>query len=83
MKNRMRTIVLLLFAISVIAGLAARRAGCHREITGRLPTGGAILPCSPVISRFMGGVPEGRTFFPHDRLRGYVDFSVAPSLQRA
>jgi hypothetical protein len=24
-------------------------------------------------------VPEGRTFFPHNWLRGYVDFAVAPS----
>jgi hypothetical protein len=24
------------------------------------------------------GVPEGRTFFPHDWIRGYVDYEVAP-----
>lgn len=75
MKNRIREIAFLLSALPAIAGLPAM-AG---DVTGSATVITASAAADPTPEPNSWGVPEGRTFFPHNWLRGYVDFSVAPS----
>lgn len=74
MKNRIREMVLLsaLLAFTALPALAQDATG-----TVALAAPAAAAP-APAPKPTSWGVPEGRTFFPHDWLRGYVDFSVAP-----
>jgi hypothetical protein len=79
LKNRIREIVLL----SALVAFAAHPAPAQ-DATGTLAVsthaaaaaepGAAATPKLPP-----WGVPEGKTFFPHNWVRGYVDFDVAPA----
>ena len=73
MKNRIRETVLLLSALLAIAGIPASR---------RTPRGPwrwpRQLPRQPSPCACFLGRARGPTFFPHNWLRGYVDFDVAP-----
>jgi hypothetical protein len=74
LKNRMRTTILLLSAILAIAAISARaqdEVGTATLATPSDPGAAAAKPPS-------WGVPAGRLLFPHDWLRGYADFEVAP-----
>ena len=64
----------LLSALPAIAGVPAMA----QDVTGSATVATASAAADPAPVPTSWGVPEGRTFFPHDWLRGYVDFSVAP-----
>ena len=70
MKNRLRETALL-SALMAITAFTARA----QDATGTVATPAtASLASSPI----SWGAPEGRFLFPHNWIRGYVDFSVAP-----
>ena len=78
MRNRIREIVLL----SAVAAFATHPA-LAQDATGTLavssPASAAADPgAAPAPKLPSWGAPEGRTFFPHNWVRGYVDFDVAP-----
>jgi len=72
--NRMRPTLLLLATILAIAGISARAQDATTTATLATPSD----PATPAPKPPSWGVPTGRMFFPHNWLRGYVDFSVAP-----
>jgi len=74
LKIRMRESVLLLCALLAVAGIPA----LAQDARGTAEMAAATAPASPAPAGASWGVPEGRTFFPHDWVRGYVDFGVAP-----
>lgn len=77
MKNRIREVVLL-FALAAFACLPALAQNADGTLAvsmpGAPPAAAAGIPAAPL----SWGVPEGRLFFPHNWLRGYVNFDVAP-----
>ena len=73
MKIQIREIVLVLFALVAISGMPAYA----QNALGTVSTAAAATP-SPAPAASSWGVPEGKTFFPHDWLRGYANFDVAP-----
>jgi hypothetical protein len=75
LKNRIREIILLSTLIA-IAGLPALAQEATATVAVSTPADPAPAP-APKLAPW--GVPEGRTFFPHNWVRGYVDFGVAPS----
>jgi hypothetical protein len=66
LNTRMRKAVPLLTALLTLAAAPAR--GQESAVGAAPPTVAASY-----------GAPEGRTVFPHNWLRGYIDFEVAPS----
>lgn len=78
MKKRIREIALLA-ALVALAGFPA----LAQDLTGTVATPAAAAAADPAASPAprppSWGVPEGRMFFPHNWIRGYADFSVAPS----
>jgi hypothetical protein len=72
LKNPIRKTVLLLSTILTIAGISARAQDAIETVA--TPTAAA----DPAPAPPSWGVPEGRLLFPHDWVRGYVDFAVAP-----
>jgi hypothetical protein len=80
LKNRIREMVLLsaLLAFAGLPALAQDAIGPLAVSTTPAAAegdpGAAPAPKSP-----SWGAPEGRTFFPHNWVRGYVDFDVAPA----
>jgi hypothetical protein len=74
LKNRLFVVVLLsaLVAFAEFPVLA-------QDATATVATPAAATPDPAAPKPPSWGVPKGRTFFPHDWLRGYVDFAVAPS----
>ena len=78
MKNRIREIILLsaLVALSALPALAQDATGTLAVATSAAPAADPGAAPSPKLAPW--GVPEGRTFFPHNWVRGYVDFDVAP-----
>jgi hypothetical protein len=73
LKNRIREMVLL----AALLGFAALPA-LAQDATVAVATPAAAA-ADPAPKPPSWGVPKGRTFFPHNWLRGYVDFDVAPS----
>lgn len=77
MKNPIRKMVLL----SALAAFAAFPA-LAQDATGIVATpataSAGASAADPAPRPLSWGPPEGRIFFPHNWLRGYVDFSVAP-----
>ncbi len=74
MKNRIRKIMLL-SALLAFAGLPA----LAQDTMGTLATiAAATTAADPAPRPPSWGVPEGRMFLPHNWLRGFADFSVAP-----
>jgi hypothetical protein len=71
----MRQVVFLLFVVPVIAGIPAMAQNVTRSATVATPSAAA----GPASAPASWGVPEGRMLFPHNWVRGYVDFGVAPS----
>jgi hypothetical protein len=69
----MKTILLAaaLLALPVLPAFAQDAAGTATVSA----TDAAAAPASKLAP---WGVPEGRMFFPHDWVRGYVDYEVAP-----
>ena len=74
MKNRIREMVFL-SALVAFAGLPALAQDVAPTVAVATPASAAASPAPKPPS---WGVPEGRTFFPHDWVRGYVNFDVAP-----
>ena len=72
MKNRIREMVLLSTLVA-FAGLPA----LAQDATGTVATN-AAAPADSAPKPPSWGVPAGKTFFPHNWVRGYVDFDVAP-----
>ncbi len=73
MKNHMRGIVFLV-ALLVAFGAGSAFANDVPVVAAAEATVAAPTPPVPSFS-----LPEGKTFFPHNWLRGYTDFAVAPS----
>ncbi len=76
MKNRIREMVLL-STLAVFAALPA----LAQDATGTVSTPAAATadPAAASAAKTSSwSIPEGKTFFPHNWLRGYVDFDVAP-----
>jgi hypothetical protein len=74
LRNHVKDVVFLLFALSAIAAIPAMAQDVTRSATLATATAAA----DPIPAPASWGVPQGRTFFPHNWLRGYVEFSVAP-----
>ena len=78
MKNPIREMVLL-SALLAFAGLPALAQDATGTVAVSLPAAAAAYPAAdPAPKPLSWGVPEGRMFFPHNWLRGYVDFDIAP-----
>jgi hypothetical protein len=74
LKNQIREMVLL----SALLGFAALPA-LAQDATGTVAVSTpAAAAADPAPRPPSWGVPEGRMFFPHNWLRGYVNFDVAP-----
>ena len=76
MKNRFREMVLQTLLVALV-GFPARA----QDATGTLatPAAPAADPNAAAAAKPPSwGVREGRMFFPHNWLRGYTDFDVAP-----
>ena len=79
MRNRIREIVFL-FALLVVAGLPALAQDATGTLSATPACGHApVRKPIPAPRPASWGAPEGRMFFPHNSIRGYVDFDVAPS----
>jgi hypothetical protein len=75
LKKRIGEMVLLCVLV-VLVGIPALAQGA---ILGVATTAASSAATSePAARPASWGVPEGRAFLPHNWLRGYVDFSVAP-----
>jgi hypothetical protein len=74
LKNRMREAVFVLFAFAVIAAVPALGQDGSPSATLAVASAAEDPPRMPP----SWGTREDRTFFPHNWLRGYVDFGVAP-----
>ncbi len=67
---------MLFAAIFAIAGISAHA----QDATGTVAVATEATPAAvPAPKPASFGVPEGRMFFPHNWLRGYAGFDVAPS----
>jgi hypothetical protein len=64
----------MLAALLAIAG----RPALAQDAVGTVSTPAAAASASPSPAPSSWGVPEDKTFFPHDWVRGYTDFSFAP-----
>ena len=65
----------LLSALVAFAGFPA----LAQDVTASVATPAtAAAAADPAPKPISWGVPEGRMFFPHDWVRGYVDYEVAP-----
>lgn len=74
MRNRIRE-MMLLSAFLAFAGLP----GLAQDAMGTLAaTAAATAAADPAPTPPSWGAPEGRMFFPHNSVRGYVNFDVAP-----
>jgi hypothetical protein len=74
LKSRMRVIVLLLPVFLALACIP----GHAQDATGSVTLTTDTATANPAPTPAPWGAPEGRMFFPHNWVRGYVDFSVAP-----
>jgi hypothetical protein len=74
LKNRMREIVLLLPALATFACISGRA----QDVAGAVALATAAPPADSAARPAPWGAPEGRTLFPHNWVRGYADFSIAP-----
>ncbi len=74
MKNRIREMLFL----SVILSFAVLPALAQDATTTLAASMTAAAAADPAPRPPSWGVPEGRMFFPHDWVRGYVNFDVAP-----
>jgi hypothetical protein len=74
LKNRLRKSALCLTVLFVAGAASAWGQEAVAEVTAR-----AMPAAEPAaIPAASWGAPEGRMWFPHHWLRGYVDFSIAP-----
>jgi hypothetical protein len=77
LNNRVNRIFLVL-ALGAIATLPARAQSSAAAISvATPPTATQSAATAPAPRPPSWGVPEGRMFFPHNWLRGYVDYVVA------
>jgi len=74
LKNQIREMVLL-SALVAFARIPALAQDVTPTVAVATP---ASAPADPAPKPLSWGVPEGRMFFPHDWVRGYVNFDVAP-----
>ena len=77
MRNRIREIIILLSALVAFAGLPALAQDAAGTLSAASSAAGSEADPAPKPASW--GVPEGRLFFPHNSIRGYADFQVAPS----
>jgi hypothetical protein len=75
LKKRIGEMVLLC-ALGVLVGIPALAQDAILGVA--TPAASAAAASEPAARPASWGVPEGRAFLPHNWLRGYVDFSVAP-----
>jgi hypothetical protein len=76
-RNRIREIIILLSALLAFAGLPALAQDAAGTLSAASSAAGSEADPAPKPASW--GVPEGRLFFPHNSIRGYADFQVAPS----
>ena len=74
MKIQIREMVWMLAALLAVAG----RPALAQDAVETASTHAAAASASPFPAPSSWGVPEDKTFFPHDWVRGYTDFSFAP-----
>jgi hypothetical protein len=74
LKNRIRETVLLVSTLLALAGIPA----LAQDAAGTVALTTADATAVPAPKPPSWGAPEGSTFFPHNWLRGYTDFSFAP-----
>src|ERR1700730_18779260 len=74
LKNRMREIVSLLSVLLALACIPGRA----QDVTGTVTIAADAAAANPAPRPVPWGAPEGRMFFPHNWVRGYVYCSVAP-----
>jgi hypothetical protein len=72
LKNRVRRIV---FVASLLVAFGAGSAFAN-DAPAAAATEATVTAPTPPVPSF--SLPEGKTFFPHNWLRGYTDFEVAP-----
>jgi hypothetical protein len=77
LKNRIREMVLLC-ALAAFAGLPALAQNADGTLAVSMPAAPAATAAGVPAPPPSWGVPEGRLLFPHNWLRGYVNFDVAP-----
>src|SRR6266851_728220 len=71
--------MVLLSALIAFAGFPALAQDTTATVAMSTPAAAAPdLAAAPAPNPSSWGVPKGRTLFPHNWLRGYVDFEVAP-----
>jgi hypothetical protein len=75
LKNRMRNTVLFLSVILAVAAISVRA----QDAVGTATLATASEPGAPAAKPASWGVPPGRLLFPHNWVRGYADFEIAPS----
>lgn len=75
MNKRIGFIVLLLSAIVAIPAISTHAQALSASVA---TPDAASAAASPAPATPSWGVPEGKTFFPHNWLRGYVEGSIAP-----
>jgi hypothetical protein len=68
--------MVLLCALVTIIGIPALAQDAILGVATSTPS--AAATSAPAARPASWGVPEGRAFLPHNWLRGYVDFDVAP-----
>jgi hypothetical protein len=78
LRNPIREIVLL-SALAAFAALPALAQDATSALAVSASAAAAADPGAASAPKLPSwGAPEGRTFFPHNWVRGYVDFDVAP-----
>ena len=77
MKNRSYAMFLFL-ALAAFVAIPARAQDAPATLSVATPAETAPAAPAPAPALAPWGVPEGRMFFPHDWIRGYVDYEVAP-----
>jgi len=77
LKNRIREMVML-SALVALARLPASAQDAIEAVVASPAASAASLEAVAAPSPVPWGAPEGRLLFPHNWVRGYADFSVAP-----
>ena len=66
----------MFLTLAAFAAIPARAQDGSATLSMATPA--ETTPAAPAPKLAPWGVPEGRMFFPHDWIRGYVDYEVAP-----
>jgi hypothetical protein len=77
LNNRIRK-TLLLSALVAFVGFPVLAQEATTTVAVSSPATAAAESAAASAAKTSWRIPEGKTFFPHNWLRGYVDFDVAP-----